>query len=333
MYKIASIEKVLAVRDHPNADRLSLVSILGWQVVARRGDFAAGDLVVYIEPDSVLEERPQYEFLRERNFRVKLIKLRGEISQGLLFPLSAFTWQQPMDERWLGKSVADQIGARHYEKPAPGAVLGEIAGPFPSFLVKTDEMNLRSYPAALQELRGQECYMTLKLDGTSVSFYQQQGEIGACSRNYSLTLTETSALGKVAQRYQLPQKLAAIGKPVAIQAELYGPGVQANRMAIRELELAIFNLYWIEERRFANYAELQAFAEAQELPLAPLLWQGKCDFSLEQLLQKANQLRYPNNAPAEGLVLRPMQECYSPTLQGRLSVKVMSEAFLEEYGE
>lgn len=333
MYKIATIEKVLAVRDHPNGEKLSLVTILGWQVVAKRGEFKPGDLVVYIEPDSIVEERPEYEFLRSRNFRVKLIKLRGEVSQGLLFPLSAFQWPVAIDEGWIGKSVATEIGARHYEKPAPGALIGDVAGPFPSFLVKTDEMNLRSYPQVIEELRGRECYITVKMDGTSISYFYHEGVFGACSRNYTVSLTENSALTKIAQRYGLQEKLASCGKSVAIQAELFGPGIQANRMAASDLDMAIFNLYFIEERRYASFKELQAFTKDNNLPSASLIWQGAFAFTLEDLIEKANALRYSNNAPAEGLVIRPTEESYSPTLEGRLSVKVVSEKFLQEFAE
>ena len=308
MYKIASIEKVVSVVDHPKGDTLALVKVLGWQIVAKRGQYKAGDLVVYIEPDSEVEERPIYEFLRSRNFRVKLIRLRGEISQGILFPISAFTWEKPIDESMVGHSVACEVGARHYEKPVPGAASGIIKGPFPNFLVKTDEPNLRSYNGVIEELSGHECYITQKLDGTS-------------------------AIWKLTRQLDLEAKLKAYGKNVAIQGELYGPGIQANRMAIPALEIALFNLYLIDERRFAGFDELQKFCSDYSLSMPPLLWRGIFQFTIEELVKMASDSLYPSRTPAEGIVIRPVVSSYSAVLESRLSVKIVSERFLEEYGE
>ena len=233
----------------------------------------------------------------------------------------------------VGHSVACEVGARHYEKPVPGAASGIIKGPFPNFLVKTDEPNLRSYNGVIEELSGHECYITQKLDGTSVSYYCNDGIFGACSRNYELEPDTTSAIWKLTRQLDLEAKLKAYGKNVAIQGELYGPGIQANRMAIPALEIALFNLYLIDERRFAGFDELQKFCSDYSLSMPPLLWRGIFQFTIEELVKMASDSLYPSRTPAEGIVIRPVVSSYSAVLESRLSVKIVSERFLEEYGE
>jgi RNA ligase (TIGR02306 family) len=88
MRKLASIQRVIALRPIENADAIEVADILGWHVVVKKGEFKVGDLCVYCEIDSILPEREEFEFLRPRKFRIRTIKLRGQISQGVCFPLS-----------------------------------------------------------------------------------------------------------------------------------------------------------------------------------------------------------------------------------------------------
>ena len=105
MRKLASIQTVNAVEPIPNADAIERVRVLGWWVVSKKGEHKPGDKLVYCEIDSLLPERPEFEFLRPSSFkpaqtddlgnvtvaagfRIKTIKLRGQVSQGICFPLS-----------------------------------------------------------------------------------------------------------------------------------------------------------------------------------------------------------------------------------------------------
>lgn len=88
--KLASIQKIISLEAIPNADKIMKATILGWECVVKKDEFNVGDLCVYIEVDSIVPDKPEFEFLRDRKFRVKTIKLRGTLSQGLLLPLSIF---------------------------------------------------------------------------------------------------------------------------------------------------------------------------------------------------------------------------------------------------
>lgn len=86
--KLAHIELISALSPIEGADNIEVATVLGWQCVVKKGEFKVGDLIIYVEVDSVMPEKPEYEFLRDKKFRVRTIKLRGQVSQGLVLPLS-----------------------------------------------------------------------------------------------------------------------------------------------------------------------------------------------------------------------------------------------------
>ena len=86
--KLATIEKILAINPIPDADQIERATIRGWNIVVKKGEHKVGELVIYCEIDSLMPERPEFEFLRPRGFRIRTIKLRGQCSQGIIFPLS-----------------------------------------------------------------------------------------------------------------------------------------------------------------------------------------------------------------------------------------------------
>lgn len=88
MSGLATIQRITNVRHHNNADALDIVKVLGWEVVTKRDEYKVGDLIIYVVIDTVLPEKPEFEFLRNKNFRIKLIRLRKEYSNGICFPLS-----------------------------------------------------------------------------------------------------------------------------------------------------------------------------------------------------------------------------------------------------
>ncbi len=87
----ATIQKIIGKEPIPAADRIEIVKVLGWKCIVSKSDnFQIGDVVIFIEVDSVVPEKPEFEFLRKHNFRVKTMKLKGIVSSGLVLPLSFF---------------------------------------------------------------------------------------------------------------------------------------------------------------------------------------------------------------------------------------------------
>lgn len=113
--KLASVEKIINIQPIPNADAIETATVLGWEVVIKKGEYKVGDLCAYIQIDTIVPDKPEFEFLRERKFRVRTIKLRKQISQGLIVPLPinsrGFTTQ------WNeGDDLTDVLGIIKYSK-------------------------------------------------------------------------------------------------------------------------------------------------------------------------------------------------------------------------
>lgn len=174
------------------ADKIECVHVLGWQCVANKGQFQVGDHCVYMEVDSFLPICERFEFLRSSSFkkseilgegfRLKTLKFRGQISQGLVQPLSIL----PEGEYELGTDVTDILGIRKWEIEERVTSSGTVIGNFPFGITKTDELRVQSYPDLIEEFKDvPEYYISTKMDGTSVTMYWVDGKFGVCGRNLS----------------------------------------------------------------------------------------------------------------------------------------------------
>src|SRR3954468_14458051 len=222
MRTLASIQTVNGVEPIPNADAIEKIRVLGWWVVVKKGEHRAGDPVVYCEIDSLLPERPEFEFLRASSFkpaqtdpeggvvlpagfRVKTVKLRGQVSQGICFPLSVLPPGAPTEE---GADVTELLGVRKWEPPLPVGMGGKVKGGFPGFLPKTDETRVQVLESVLERHRGKTFAVTEKLDGTSFTAFIREGVFGVCSRNLWMDETdESNLLVRVARRLKLEERL------------------------------------------------------------------------------------------------------------------------------
>ena len=162
---------------------LKLLEFLGWNCVTKKDEFQVGDLCVYCEIDSVMpDNNPEFAFLEKSRYRIKTKKLRGVVSQGICFPLSIL----PENQYEIDQDVTDILGIEKYEPKSTAQLSGEIQGLFPSFISKTDETRVQTFGRALAKTVGLKCDFTEKLDGTSGTFFVNDGEFGVCSRNMQL---------------------------------------------------------------------------------------------------------------------------------------------------
>ena len=171
--KLVSIQAIDAIAPIAGADNIMQARVMGWTVVVKKGEFAPGDRCVFFEIDSVLPDGPAWsEFMRPRGFRVRTLKLRGVLSQGLALPVSILGGEAADPGAGPGDlgDLRDRLGVVKYEPALPDA--REVAGPFPSRVPKTDEIRLQSALGVLDELAGRELYVTTKLDGTSATFFR-----------------------------------------------------------------------------------------------------------------------------------------------------------------
>ena len=351
--KLASIQIIVALDPIPNADRIEVATVLGWHVVVKKGEFQVGDQCVYFEVDSILPRASWSEFLVDENrpdkpIRLKTIRLRGQVSQGLAVPLSIL-WEYSAKAKgyWEGEDVTELIGVIKYEPAISAQLAGICRRTFPGFLVKTDSHRVQAHPRVIDEIQGRDCYITLKVDGTSSTFYNrvedrgsvdppiQGDDFGVCSRNMDLKPSDTNTYWKMAAQYDLAKKLA--GTNLALQGETFGPGIQGNRLGTDKVGTEFFDVFDIKEHRYYNLNEMILFFEMNGLEMVRMVYQGSFIWkTVDELVEFASKQNYPNHtnkhdSPAEGIVIRPMVEAISETLQGRMAFKVISPRFLLKY--
>ena len=298
MRKLASIQRIIDITPIEKADNIECVTVKGWQLVAKKGEFQVNDLCVYFEIDSFLPDKPEFAFLKDikthqgkQGYRLRTVKLRGQISQGLALPLSTFSLSGNEDD-----DVTEKLGVFKYDNSTidnkPGIRAGNPAGRFPSFIPKTDQeriQNLISYFAKNKDVAYEE---TLKLDGSSCTMYKIEAKpslwdrffnlfgkklksyhFGVCSRNLEIkpsskraaafvntdgksSLHEESNFWQVADHYDIENRL-----PVgfAVQGELIGPKIQNNHEKVTEIDFYIFDIYSIKESRYLTPFERACF--------------------------------------------------------------------------
>lgn len=335
---VATIQKIKNIRDHPNADSLSICDVLGWQVVIKKNEFKEDELVVYVEVDSVLPEKPEFEFLRNKSFRIKPIKLRGQVSNGIVFPLSILP-PDPLLSLHEGADISDLIQATHYEKPVPANLAGKVVGQRPAFIKKTDELNLRSYPHLVDAMKGLPYYITRKDDGSSATYFLKDDRFGVCSRNLQLMDEENNGFWKMARKYNIEEALRScyVGTThgdVAIQAEIVGPGVNGNNLGLKELELHVFNYINLKSGTLESAAGLAEFCLVYRIPMVHIIEEGDSfDYELHELISLANAQKYPDGSPAEGIVIRPKSYTRNDSENlawDALSGKILNENYKEK---
>lgn len=352
MRTLASVQRIAALEPIEGADAIERARVLGWWVVVKRGEHRVGDLVVYCEIDSLLPERPDFEFLRKgcfrpallgrsgevllpAGFRIKTVKLRGQVSQGICFPLSVLPEGAPREE---GADVTAVLGVVKFDPPLPASLRGRVRGPFPGFLRKTDETRVQVLEDVLERHRGKTFYLTEKLDGTSFTAFLREGTFGVCSRNQWLDETDLdNGLCSLAQELELPRKLAlareSLGADVALQGEVLGPGIQGNRYGRKKAELFFFNVLRLDTLELLPHAAMLALLEGLGLRAVPQLGTLELAHSVDELvaLSAGHSALWPP-CLREGIVLRTLVEERDPTL-GRLSFKVINPQFLLRFDE
>ncbi len=317
---LAYIGEVVQVYPILEADRIeSLEVVCGkggrWRGTAQKAQFAIGAACEVYLQDALLPHTERFAFLEQRGWRIRMMRLRGVPSECLIMPLSAEAQDLPP-----GTDITALMDVTKYEKPLPANIGGDIRGRFPSHIPKTDEPNFQSAPEMVATLRGKPFYATLKADGSSGTvFWDEEGVVRACSRNYELKDTPETAIWQLVRKYGLAERRL----PVALQFEIVGPGIQRNRLGLKSVDLRLFNIWHIGERRYLDYADMRDLAQQLGLPLVDLVEIGDA-FALQddEALRHYAERTYPNGGPAEGVVIRPLQEMQ---VNGeRLSFKVIN---------
>ena len=338
MRKLASIQKIKTLEPLENADAIEKATVLGWQLVVKKGEFKAGDLCVYCEIDSLMPDRPEFEFLRPRNMRIRTIRLRGQVSQGICFPLSVLPEETEITE---DADVTGILGITKYEPPVPACLSGIMKGRFPSFIPKTDETRVQVLQRLLDKYQGEKCYVTEKVDGTSVTYFINNGEYGVCSRNMELLESDENTLWIVGRALDMENKLRSLNGNFALQGELIGENIQSNKLKLKGQTVLFFNIFDINKSEYLPFELFIKVTGDLGLKTVPLI---ETDYilpnSIEEIIKKSvrKSLVVPD-VWAEGIVIRPLREIRDFQLNdeglvhGRVSFKAVNPEFLIKYSE
>ncbi len=255
--RLVTIRTVNEILPIEGADFIELVRVDGWQTICKKGEFKIGDLGLYFEVDSFLPVEERYEFLRKSSFRqmedkegfrLRTIRLKGHLSQGVLLPLSIFPEIETPD---MEADYSELLKVLKYERPIPVNLGGLVKGNFPSFIRKTDEERIQNLPKYFDgSLRWKLFEASEKIDGSSMTVFLNNGEFGLCSRNLELKEDDQNSFWIVTNKLNLRNILSEYGRNVAIQGELAGPGIQKNRLKLNELTFFIFNVWDIDQHRY-----------------------------------------------------------------------------------
>jgi len=335
MRKLASIRTISNIRPIDGADMIEVATVDNWSVVVGKNDFKIGDNVIYFEIDSFLPIRPEFEFLRKSSykkladgsegFRLKTIRLRCQISQGLITPTSIL----PNQNFQVGEEVTDILGVIKYEPPIPAELAGKVIGYFPSFIQKSDEERVQNLTDEYDEMRKYKYFASEKLDGTSSTFFINENIFGVCSRNLQLEFNPDNTFCKIAIQNDIENKLRSLQRNLAIQGEIIGEGIQGNKYKLIGQKLFVFNIFDIDKFEYLSKEEMVNMCNLFNLNTVPTIYS---DFTLtetiEELLEIANgQSQLNVNTKREGLVWVSID---SPK---RISFKTISNQFLLKYDE
>lgn len=317
------VRRIAAVDPIPRADAIEVATVTGWKVVIAKGEFVPGDLAVYCEIDSFLPMRPEYEFLRQSSlrrmsgiegFRLRTIRLRGQLSQGLLLPAPAGAAE--------GDDVTKQLDIVRYEPPIPANLAGRVRGPWPP-VPRTDEARIQNLPEMLTAAHS--FYVTEKLDGSSATYVLNRENFFVCSRNLNLAEDAGNTFWRIARELDLEEKMHAQGRNFAVQGELIGPGVQGNRYKLTKNEVRLYSAFDIDNNEYLPWETLTVLAKELGMETVPLIRQNTRvqDFgTIEKLLAYADGPSALGGAPREGLVWR------AENSGQKIGFKAISNAFL-----
>lgn len=356
MRKLASIEYIDKLEPIPNADRILKATVKGWEcVVAKTDNFKVGDKIIYVEVDSVLPAKPEFSFLKERKYRVRTIKLRKQISQGLILPMSYLK-----KDYAVGTDVTKEMGITKYD-PQAEAEAKIVMKPrhrkglfnyivsflmrfewfrkwylsrnvencaFPTDVVKkTDEERIQNLPIAFEDWKKRNVpfYVTEKIDGCSGTYFLDGKNFGVCSRNVWLRKEDNSHYWEVARRFQLEETLHRLSEffgaeRVAIQGEIIGQSIQGNKYKISGFDFYVFNII-VEGVKF-DQESMMSFCKEHNLKTVPLLYKGYTlpDTIPDLVEMSKGKSKLLDTQDREGVVVRNYNE--------NISFKVINPNFL-----
>lgn len=366
--KLATIRKIDAINPIPEADAIEVATVDGWNVVVKKGEFKVGDYAVYFEIDSWIPntiapfltkpDRDPAVYNEVSGERLKTIKLRKQLSQGLLLPMTTFpelVLCKRQDYNTTGEicvgmkeddliyevdeynDITEYLGIQKWERALHASLAGTARGNFPSFIYKTDQERVQNLSRRLGEYEGEEFEVSIKLDGSSCTQYflpegnkylkeDEISRFGVCSRNLDLKETEGNSFWTVARVMGMEAKLKTLSPPraLAIQGELIGPTIQGGYEKEPVNRFYVFDIFDIDKQEYLLPAERRELCNSLGITHVPLIGINTKlpigDNLIPQLLELAEGLGMNNGVKREGIVYKHNKSSFS--------FKVISNSYL-----
>ena len=335
MRKMATIRRINTIDPIAGADAIEVAIVDGWKVVIKKGDFKIGDRAVYCEIDCWIptelapflsKGKEPREYMGVKGERLRTVKLRGQLSQGLLLNLDdALPFTNSFQD---GDDVSEVLNIGKWELPMNAQLAGMAKGNFPSSIPKTDQERVQNL---IEEIKlavtlGFQFEVTEKLEGSSMTVYLIDDEFGVCSRNLDLKETEGNAFWITARKDRIEEKLRDNRlNNISIQGELVGPGIQGNIYKLNYPQFRVFDVYDIENGSYLNPDARRKLIADLDLLHVPVLLVDK-DLgvgSVDEILQWAEGLSVMgdiNGPQREGLVFKQ--------INGGMTFKAISNKYL-----
>lgn len=334
--KLATIQRITKLEPIPNAESIEKACVLGWEVVVKKGQFKEGDMCIYVQIDTVMPDKPEFAFLSERKFRVRTIKLRGQISQGLIIPLP------DKGVFFEGEDVTNFIGVKKYEKPDtdPSVYLSEktphgfferalykfkflylykwfpfmrkkLRSPFPSKIVPiTDEERIQNIPHYLEKYKGLEFIVSYKLDGSSITIIHHKflgrSSYRICSRRFELH-DSSNDWYKVFKKTSFDKEIQKLvsyfnTNNIVVQGEAIGK-FNGNHHNLSSNEIRLFNIFVEGDKLYQD--KFIEVCEKLNIPHCPLYKKITLNHTMKEIIEESNLKDILNpKAYSEGLVWR-----------------------------
>lgn len=308
MRQLVTLRTIDDIQTIPNADRIDVAIVGGWRVVVKKGEFNVGDEAFYFEIDSWIPRHiapflctgePKFYEGVEGSL-LKTIKLKGQISQGLLLPVD---YVEPLYlDNNSSDNLAERLGVVKYEPIVESS--GHL--PFPSYLNKTDQERIQNIDLPEYKVLYQ---VTEKLDGSSMTVFnsKEYEESGVCSRNVLFTPDTINDFTQTADKLNILDIIRCHGLSIAIQGELIGPKIQGNSYGLKELDFYIYNIWDINDQEYWSTEQVEDFCDEYDLNHVPVSGSLSIDSdtNIEDLLTYADGYSYLNPSTLrEGLVFK-----------------------------
>lgn len=361
------IRKLDAVEPHPNADKLDLAQIGGYRAIVKKGQHTAGELVLYIQEDAVFTDLEVARILGidtyltgKNNNRVKPIKLRGILSQGIVVPICdverhfkhdsefGLLRTEPCVNLWVGYEgidFADLLKIEKYEEPIPIQMRGKVRR-WPSFLPHYDIENIKRPESMVAMVEGEEVVVTEKLHGTNMTVafgpgLEEGEEAFVCSRNLALKEDSVNVYWRATRQFDLIEKLKAalvldennswINGKETIKVEnisLHGEviGVQDLKYGLDggNIEFRAFDI--MVNGQFLDWDNFNSICVLFRIPRVPELYRGPYNYDKIVEITKG-KTTVAGGHIMEGGVVRPVKERKTST-GDRAQFKFISEHYL-----